>query len=668
MRRARKRPGVVAAGADLPPRASWRAQLELLLGDKRRHIVVLVFLSVLAGFAEAGVLTIVAEIATSLAKKTHHVSTHFGPIYVKSTVGHMIAIGFGLTLARLILQLPLSKLPVRIASDVQASLRRRVFAAFSRASWDVQSRDREGTLQEVMTNQTSQATAATLQATALITIAITFLVLVAAAFTLSYTAAGAVFVVAIGMFVLLHPLRQAGSQRARALSAAQVRYAGSVAESNRVAEESQVFGTTEAQYRRVLGFVETCRSLFYRTQVITRLVPNLYQSLIYIVLVVALWALNKYGSSNPGALGAVVFLLVRVSQNGQQLQSGYQQLQIALPYIDRLEATERRYAESAPLDRGVPLKNVEQLAFDDVSFSYNAGQPVLTDVSFAIRAGEAIGVVGPSGAGKSTLVQIVLGLRDPSSGAYLVNGQDVHDFAHADWTRLIAYVPQEPRLLHATVAENVRFFRDIPDEDIRRACKLARIHDDVESWSNGYETTVGPRADAISGGQQQRLCLARALAARPQVLVLDEPTSALDPYSETLIQESLTAMRAEVTLVTVAHRMSTLDICDRVMVILDGRLVAFDTRETLKRENAYYREASMIAAGSRGGMLPEELPTGVDGDGGAQAPPANGNGGAGGRGPARSANGDSVNPAVPLDAGRRPGGDWGSRLRTWLER
>ena len=116
-------------------------------------------------------------------------------------------------------------------------------------------------------------------------------------------------------------------------------------------------------------------------------------------------------------------------------------------------------------------------------------------------------------------------------------------------------------------------------------------------WAEGYETLIGPRADAISGGQQQRICLARALAARPDVLVLDEPTSALDPNSEALIGESLTALKSELTLFIVAHRMSTLDMCDRVMVILDGRLVAFDTKALLQRDNPYYRHASSLAAG-----------------------------------------------------------------------
>jgi ATP-binding cassette subfamily B protein len=121
------------------------------------------------------------------------------------------------------------------------------------------------------------------------------------------------------------------------------------------------------------------------------------------------------------------------------------------------------------------------------------------------------------------------------------------------------------------------------------------------SWREGYETVVGPRADAVSGGQQQRICLARALAGSPEVLVLDEPTSALDPQSEKLISESLTSLRHELTLFIVAHRMSTLEMCDRVMVIVDGRLVAFDTKALLESENSYYRVASALAGTSSGG-------------------------------------------------------------------
>jgi ATP-binding cassette subfamily B protein len=585
------------------PQPSMRSQLDVLIGDKRRRIAVLSFTTIVAAFTEAGILAVVAQVAAALVNGKG-VNSQTGIFHFHAAIGTLLWIGFGLALTRLALQWPLSILPARIAADVQAGLRRRIFRSFAGASWDVQSRDREGQLQEIMTNQTSQATAGALQATALVTSSITFLILMAAAVFLSPPAAGVVLAIAVLMFAVLRPLRSLGARRAKELSAEQVRYAGGIAEANRLAEETQVFGAAGAQFDRISVLIGACRDLFFRTQVIVKLVPNLYQSFIYLLLVAALAALHAIGSGRAGSLGAVVLLLVRAAQNGQQVQTAYQTLQQSLPFVDRLDRAQKRYAESSPPDGGAELTSVQRVAFDRVSFAYNPGRPVLSDVSFAVDAGEAIGIVGPSGAGKSTLVQILLRLRSPSDGRYLVNGDAVEQYARRDWHRLVAYVPQEPRLLHASVAENIRFFRDLDDEALERAARLARIHDDVVGWADGYETIVGPRADAVSGGQQQRICLARALAARPQVLVLDEPTSALDPHSETLIQESLTALKSELTLFTIAHRMSTLDMCDRVMVVLDGRLVAFDTKAVLIEQNPYYRSASMIAAGAPGGVLP----------------------------------------------------------------
>lgn len=606
--RRRSSPEPTPAGSS-PPRSTTRSKISLLIGDRRRLVVTLALCSVLSGFTEAGTLAIVAQVAAALVGGSHKVRAGIGPAALHAGVGWLIVIGFGLTMLRLALQWPLSVLPARIASDVGARARQKIFRAFTQASWDVQSRDREGQLQEVMTNQTSQATAGALVTTGLMIAAISFVILMATAIVLNAIAAAAVFGVAVLMFVVLRPLRSLGARYSRATSQAQVEYAGGIAEANRLAEETQVFGVMDTQYQRVGVLVDACRRYLFRAQVVAKLVPNLYQSLIYVLLILGLWALHEAGKGHAASLGAVILLLVRAAQNGQAVQATYQGLQQALPFIERLQETERRYADSRPFDGDERLREVRAIEFEQVSFAYNPGRAVLNGVSFRVNAGEAIGVIGPSGAGKSTLVQILLQLRPPASGRYLVNGEPVERFSREDWHRLVAYVPQQPRLLHASVADNIRFFRDIPDEEVVRAARLARIHDDVVSWSDGYDTLVGPRADAVSGGQQQRICLARALAAHPQVLVLDEPTSALDPHSETLIQESLTALKSELTLFTIAHRMSTLDMCDRVMVILDGHLVAFDTKAVLQRENQYYRTASTIAAGAHGGMLPEDAPS-----------------------------------------------------------
>jgi ABC-type multidrug transport system fused ATPase/permease subunit len=171
-------------------------------------------------------------------------------------------------------------------------------------------------------------------------------------------------------------------------------------------------------------------------------------------------------------------------------------------------------------------------------------------------------------------------------------------FDQTDWHRRFSYVPQQPHLLHASVADNIRYFRDLDDAAVERAAKLAGVDEEVMSWPKGYRTIVGPRADAVSGGQQQRICIARALAGNPDVLVLDEPTSALDPHSESIIQASLASIRHALTLFIVAHRLSTIENCDRLMVLLGGRLDAFDTPAALRRINPYFQSASALALGA----------------------------------------------------------------------
>jgi ATP-binding cassette, subfamily B, bacterial len=584
------------------PRGAMRARLRLLLGERRGLVVSLTILTILSSIVEAAILAIVALLAVSLVPGAHG-ATHgkASLFHIHASTGTLLIVAASLAFARLFLQIPLAIMSSRITTDVLASTRERMFGAYSRASWSVQSRDREGQLQETLTGQAVQAAGAAAQTLQVITSSFQFTVLIITAVALNALAALVVGAISVMLFGLLRPMRARGIRIARSLSRANVLYASGIAEANRLTEEAHVFGIFAMQRQRMGELISDSQRFFFRAQLNMRLIGNLYQSLIYVVVVGGLAGLYLVGGRHAGALGGVVLLLLRAGTAGQLVQGAYQGLAQSMPFIERTQETARRYDESAPVDGTEALSSVQSIAFEHVSFAYNAERPVLSEVSFEVHAGESIGIVGPSGAGKSTLVQILLGLRPPSEGQYLVNGSPAESYRRADWHKQISYVPQEPRLRHASVADNIRFFRDISDADVERAARLARIHDDVVSWEAGYETVIGPRADAVSGGQQQRICLARALAARPAVLVLDEPTSALDPQSEALIGESLLELKSDLTLFIVAHRMSTLDMSDRVMVIVDGRLVGFDTREYLQRENPYYRTASQLAVGGAGG-------------------------------------------------------------------
>jgi len=584
-------------------KATTRELVSVLIGNRRGTVAWLAVCSILTSVTEAAFLAVLVETAYGLVKNAKHASQRTDVLHIHASVDTLILFALFLVIVRLVLQVPLTILPARIASHVQGRLREELFHSFTVASWGMQSREREGHMQETMTGQVASATGGALQATGLMTSLFSFLVLLLAAFVLNAEAAAIVLVSAVLLFAVLRPLNQAGVRRARALSRAQMEYAGGVAQANRLAEETRVFGVAGAQREQVDRFIDAARNAFYRMQLIGRLAPSIYQSAVSLMLVGALFVLSRVGAAHVDSLGAVILILYRAGSSGQSVQGSWQNLRQSVPFIERLQETKRRYVGSSQPDGEMSLANVTSMAFENVSFSYRAGRPVLSEISFEVAGGETIGVIGPSGAGKSTLIQILLRLRQPETGRYLVNGVPAEQIIAADWHKLVAYVPQEPRLVHASVAENISFFRDLDEETVQRAGKLARVHEEIMSWPKGYDTVVGPRADAVSGGQQQRICLARALAARPEVLVLDEPTSALDPHSEMLIQESLTGLSEELTLFIIAHRMSTLDICRRVMVIIDGRLVAFDTTELLKSQNAYYRSASALAAGATGARM-----------------------------------------------------------------
>jgi ABC-type multidrug transport system fused ATPase/permease subunit len=339
-----------------------------------------------------------------------------------------------------------------------------------------------------------------------------------------------------------------------------------------MAEETYTYGVAPAERERINDRIDEARDHFVRQQFTSRLAQGVYQGLMILLLVGGLTILYASGTGQIATLGTVVLILVRASSYGQQAQVSWQVIQQAGPFLDRLATQEARYRANAVVtgDRSLPRGGA--VRFDDVSFTYNREASVLSHVTFAVEAGTAVGIVGPSGAGKSTLVQLLLRMRAPTGGRLLLDEAPVDELSLEEWHRQVAYVPQEPRLVQATVAENIRFSRDIDDEEIERAARLAHIHDHIVAMPQGYDTPIGQRADAVSGGQRQRICLARALAGDPSVLVLDEPTSALDAASEEAIQASLRELHGSLTMFLVTHQPSLLGVCDQVVELRAGRV------------------------------------------------------------------------------------------------
>jgi ABC-type multidrug transport system fused ATPase/permease subunit len=278
-----------------------------------------------------------------------------------------------------------------------------------------------------------------------------------------------------------------------------------------------------------------------------------------------------------GLFAAVAF---RLMPSANRLLASVQSLRFGFPVIDILHK-ELKVDAAAERDEHVteivPFRHT--LALDEVTFSYaGAREPALNSLSLCIRRGESVGFIGASGAGKSTLVDILLGLLTPDTGYVRVDGVNIQTHLR-NWQNQIGYVPQSIYLTDDTLRRNVAFGLpnpDIDEETVWRCIRAAQLDEFVQSLPNGLDSMVGERGVRLSGGQRQRIGIARALYHDPSVLVLDEATSALDTATERSVMQAVNALQGEKTILIVAHRVSTVEHCDRLYRLERGRIVHDD--------------------------------------------------------------------------------------------
>ncbi len=232
-----------------------------------------------------------------------------------------------------------------------------------------------------------------------------------------------------------------------------------------------------------------------------------------------------------------------------------------------------------------------EILFEDVSFSYLPGRPVLEHVELALEAGTTLALIGHTGSGKTTLASLVPRFYDVESGRVLVDGVDVRDVTLASLRREIGVIPQDPFLFSTTVRENIAFGRpEMTDAEVERVARLAQAHEFVERLPQGYDTVIGERGITLSGGQRQRVAIARALAVDPRILILDDATASVDATTEAQIRAGLREVMSGRTTLIIAHRLSTIALADEVVVVDDGRIAARGTHDELFETSSVYRE------------------------------------------------------------------------------
>lgn len=571
------------AGEERRPRGVRGALF--LLDSVRRRVVWVGVASLIGAALEAAFLVVVTRVALEINDGSD-TTTVVGRTFDVSTV---IACSVAIIVARLAFAAASSWLSADVASRVTAELRHRLVRGFVESEWSVQQGERPGHLQELLSTYVSQAANFVTSIATSIAASLSLLAMLGSALVLDPVSSAAVLVI-LGVFgSLLRPVRSAVRRQSGVWAGASMEFSTSVTEVSSLGLETHIFGVEKQVRTRMERLIAACEVSARKLLYLRGLIPALYASLAYLALLAALALMAAMGNEGLSSVGAVMLIMLRSLGYGQSLQTAISTAHSALPFIDSIRLQETTYDEGRRREGDVPLKEVGDLHLEHVSFAYPTGPEVLSDINLHVARGELIGIVGPSGSGKSTLVQLILGLRQPTAGRILVNGSDLTDVRRADWARRVTFVPQQPRMFAGSVGANVEFFRpDVALDDVVEASRRANLHGDVVEWDEGYDREVGASGGNLSGGQQQRLIIARALVESPDLLVLDEPTSALDANSAHLIRAAIESLRGETTVIVIAHSLSTVERCDRIVVIEGGRITAEGTPEMLGRIPGFY--------------------------------------------------------------------------------
>lgn len=560
-----------------------------LLAIHRGTMLLLASVSFVGALLEALLLVIITAMGVALAAST----TVVGPV-----LGHLLPLNTALVIAGgvLVVRLGLNMTGSSIAARLSATVTRRqrmvLTHAYLDADWPTQQGEPPGRLQELLTSFVSRTNQTIMMLTQAITAFLSLLAFVGTGIAVQPISAIAVIAVLLLVATLLIPLRQAIRRRSVTLSNESLAFASTVSELGSLGLEMQTFGIQHQLTDRIDELNRLTAYHQRRVLALSGALSPVYIAVAYTALLGGIAALAALDFGDLTVIGAIMLLMLRSLSFGQQLASAWGSLAANAPFLDHIEEAVNRYQATPAPSGAVTPRSATPIEAVDVSFVYPNGQMALRHARFKIEPGEIVGVIGPSGSGKSTLAQLLLGLREPTSGAVLACGTALRQVDRNWWTDHVAFVAQDALLFTGTVAENIRFFRggfDAPA--LHEAAAKAHILDDIQALPNGFNTRLGNRGGQLSGGQRQRLCIARALAGRPEVLVLDEPTSALDGRSEALIRKTLETLKGQTTVIMIAHRMSTLDICDRIMVIEGGRVTGFDAPSVLLERNRFYRYA-----------------------------------------------------------------------------
>ena len=560
----------------------------LLRGNRSRAGMAGVF-SLIEGVVDAVVLALFARLALELVEGRSEPVLFGGSISL--SVGSAQVTLVALVLLRFALNLSNTYLVSEIERSATYMLRLRALRAYSSAGWEAHAATAEGAFQQILIDLPNKAGGSITGLLKNGFQVVSLLAMISVAALVSPVLTVVLLSLVVVISALFIPLRRLIKKKASSVIQRQRQLSNSAAEVWRMKTELQAFGVVEDAIAPMEEAALSESHLARRLAFIKGLVVPIYMLVTYFAVCMGLIVLSGSGGETVTSAGPVLLIVLRSLSNGQSFQTISVLWASFVPVITALQLEVDRLKEGSRHAGELQIESLESLELDGITVRYAAsGVSVLHELGIRFSRGERIGIVGPSGGGKTSLLRTVLGLVNLDAGTIRINGCEVSGVSERSWKRFVAFVPQQTQLLNATVRENVVFFRPgFSDQDVWRALEVANLRDVIRRMPEGLETPVGPAGWSMSGGEQQRLAIARAALSHPHVLVMDEPSASLDQNAEQAVAAAISQIPDNVCVVIVSHRAGILSVCTRLVVVNDGGIAADGERDEVLAVSEFAR-------------------------------------------------------------------------------